>query len=75
MVRTIVTPENTHIELDIPAEYVGREIEITYLALDEMEKEKPKSKLGDFWGILSPEAAEELREHVKKSRDEWERDI
>lgn len=29
MVRTVVTPENTHIELDIPPEYVGKKIEIT----------------------------------------------
>ena len=32
MVRTIVTPENTHIELDIPVDYVGRKVEITFFA-------------------------------------------
>jgi hypothetical protein len=37
MVRTIVTPDNTHLELDIPVEYVGKRLEVTYLALDEIE--------------------------------------
>jgi len=75
MVRTILTPDNTHIQLDIPSEYVGREIEVTFLALDELKEDKPKKTMGDFWGILSDETADQLREHVKKSRDERERDI
>jgi hypothetical protein len=75
MVRTILTPDNTHIEFDIPAEYVGKTIEVTYLALDELKGEKSKKTLGDFWGILSNETANELREHVKKVREEWDRDI
>ena len=74
MVRTIVTPENTHIELDIPEEYVGRKLEITYQALDEEAKPGIKT-MADFWGILSDKTANELREQVKKTRDEWERDI
>jgi hypothetical protein len=74
MVRTIVTPENTHIEFDIPAEYVGRKLEITYQALDE-EPKAPKKTMGDFLGILSDKTANELREHIKIVREEWDRDI
>jgi hypothetical protein len=75
MVRTIITPGNTHIELDIPQEYVGKTLEIVYQALDEIEERQPKKTMGDFLGILSDKSANELRKHVKKVRDEWERDF
>ena len=74
MVRTILTPDNTHIELDIPVEYVGRKLEITFLPIDEYNSGK-KSTMADFWGILSDETTKELHSHINKSRDEWERDI
>ncbi len=75
MVRTIVTPENGHIQLDIPKEYIGKQIEVTFLALDELGVAKPKKTMADFWGVLSDETADKLREHVKETRSEWERDI
>ena len=75
MVRTILTPDNTHIELDIPIEYVGKPMEIIYQTLDESTIiNQPKKTMKDFLGILSDESAEELREHIKKTRDEWQRD-
>lgn len=72
MLRTILTPGNTHIELDIPAEYVGKRVEITFLPLDDMEN---KTTMADFWGILSDKTAKELHAHIDKSREEWDRDI
>lgn len=75
MVRTIVIPEGKHIQLDIPQEYVGKEIEITYLALDELTKKKPKVTMKDLWGILSQETGDAIQEHITKTRSEWERDI
>lgn len=37
---------------------------------------KPPEKLSDmFAGSISPEEADKLNEYIKKSRDEWERDI
>ena len=74
MVRTILTPANTHIELDIPAEYVGRKVEITCFPVDEY-KGNNKKRMSDFWGILSDETTKELHSHIIKSRDEWERGI
>jgi hypothetical protein len=76
MVRTIITPENTHIRLDIPKEYVGKEIEVTFLALDELVKDKPnKLTMADFWGIISDDTAQLLHKNAEQSRNEWERDI
>ncbi|WP_426669825.1 hypothetical protein ACPPVU_01015 [Mucilaginibacter sp. McL0603] len=74
MVRTILTPRDTHIELDIPAEYVGKKIEITYLALDELN-EKPPKTMSEFWGILSDKTSSELHKEIEKSRAEWDRNI
>ena len=73
MVRTIITPTNADVHISIQKEYIGKPIEITYLALEELEQ-KPVSKktMADFWGILSDETAEDLHKHVKQSRDEWE---
>lgn len=76
MVRTILTPNNTHIELDIPVEYVGKPLEITYQTINESAMQNPSKKsMKDFLGILSDKSAEELREHIQKTRDEWQRDI
>lgn len=75
MVRTVIIPENTHVQLDIPVEYVGKQIEITYLALDEFGLKPKKAKLGDFFGTISDEAADILRQHVNEVRNEWDRDI
>ena len=76
MVRTVITPENTHIQLDIPKEYVGKEIEVTFLALDELVKDKPtKLTMADFWGVISDDTAKLLQKKTEQSRDEWERNI
>ena len=75
MVRTILIPNDTHIQLDIPSQYVGKEIEVTFLALDELHKTGGIKKMGDFWGVLSDEAGNALRKHIDEARDEWERDI
>ena len=75
MVRTILVPDGTQIELDIPAEYVGREIEISYTALDEIKSPTEKKSMADFLGILSNKSAKELQTHITKLRNEWERGI
>ena len=75
MVRTIVVPDDTHIELDIPADYVGKKVEVTYSLLEEVETKRPKKTMDDFWGILSDKTASDMQAEIAKSREEWERDI
>jgi hypothetical protein len=72
MIRTIITPEHTDIHLSIPETYVGKTIEITFLALDELEQQ-PKKTLGDFWGLLSNEEYLQLKDHTQQARKEWNR--
>lgn len=77
MIRTVIRPDKSHIKLDIPKEYIGKEIEVTYLPLTEVTKPIVQSRktMKDFWNVLSDEGAEKLHEHVAKSREQWERNI
>jgi hypothetical protein len=74
MVRTVITPENTNIMLSIPDTYVGKRIEVTFLALDEL-MQQPQKTLGDFWGALSKEEGLLLKEYTQHAREEWNRDF
>jgi hypothetical protein len=76
MVRTIIIPDNTNVNLSIPSDYVGRRIEVMYYPVDELMEEKPLNtkNMALFRGILSKEEGNELQEYVKKSREEWDRD-
>jgi hypothetical protein len=75
MVRTIVIPEDTHIELDVPTDYIGKKVEVNFFLLDEIEDKSVRPTMGQFWGILSDETANDIRNEIKKSRDEWDRGI
>jgi protein tyrosine phosphatase len=73
MVRTIITPETNSVQLAIPKDYVGKEIEITILALDELAASKPISgTMADFWDIISDDTANTLHKDVEQARNEWE---
>jgi len=73
MESTIIIPKSTHVEFDIPVEYVGKKLEVIYPELDEPKKKE--AKWGDFLGILSKESGEAMQAEIAKMRDEWDRDI
>jgi hypothetical protein len=75
MIRTIITPANTDIHLSIPENYMGKPIEITYLALEELEQKTMPKTMADFWNTISDETAQKLHNNVINIRKEWERDI
>lgn len=68
MVRTIITPTDTHINLLIPNGYVGKPIEITFLALEELEQKHARKPMADFWGTISDETAHKMHEQLEQSR-------
>lgn len=71
MVRTVITPTDINITLSIPEDYVGKPIEITFLALEELEPKSPKKTMADFWGVISDQTAQTLHQQVEQSRSEW----
>lgn len=78
MVRTVLIPKDTNVHLSIPKNYVGRKIEVMCYPVDELVEENetisPKN-MSSFKGLLSSDEADQLQEYVKKSREEWDRDI
>lgn len=75
MVRTVITPNDTQIVVSISKEYIGKPIEITVVALDEIENPKSPKTMGNFFGILSDSEYESLKLHTESSRKEWDRDF
>lgn len=77
MIKTIVTPKNNRLYLEIPNKYIGREIEVLLYAKDEIIEEKAKSKktIADFSGVLSESDYQSLKSHTEQARKEWNRDI
>jgi hypothetical protein len=73
MVKTVVTPKNNSIYLDIPDNYIGREIEVLLYAKDELQEEnvKPKKNLVNFMGVLSENDYQSLKLHTEQARKEW----
>jgi hypothetical protein len=78
MIRTVLIPDNTDVHLSVPDDYVGRKIEVMCYPLDELVEKResaPPKSMSSFKGVLSAEEADQLQEYVKKSREEWDRDI
>ena len=75
MIKTTVIPQNNTYHLAIPNDYIGKKIEILFYALDEVaEQNTPpkKMKLSDkYKGIISKEQGQDLNDHIKQMRSEW----
>ena len=74
MMRTILIPEHTDIRLTIPEAYIGKPVEVTFLALEELERQ-PGKTMNDFFGLLSGDAYSLLKEHTEQARREWDRNF
>jgi len=79
MIRTLVTPDNQDISIHIPADYVGRQVEVLLYAIDELNQTTApiKKKPSDFRGKLNltEDQYQDFQQHLKDIRNEWERDI
>ena len=77
MIKTSVIPKENNLNLLIPNNYIGKEIEILMFAKDEIEVTKAKNKksFADFTGALSEQDYLALKSHSEQSRKEWNRDI
>ncbi len=77
MIKTIVIPKNNKLQVDIPDNYIGKEIEVLLFSKDELltEKTMENNSMARFRGLISSEEADQLQEYVEKSRNEWDRII
>jgi hypothetical protein len=74
MVRTTLIPKQNDVTVSLPDFYIGKTVEITFFALDELNPQ-PKKTLGDFMGMLPESDYQSLKTHTEKARKEWDRAI
>ena len=74
MLRTILTPASTNVNLSIPKEYLGKKVEILLFSMDEPKNEQIVKKMNwkKYKGIMSANRADEMQKYVEQSRNEWE---
>jgi len=77
MIKTVISPKKSTYPLPIPANYVGKTIEVLLYSIDEPveSKEKLTKKPSDFFGSLSQEAGDKFHTYINQSRTEWDRNI
>ncbi len=77
MIRTTIKPTNTDVHISIPDDYVGKNLEVLLYATDEPLDivSQEVNTMAKYKGIFSSKEADELQEYVRKSHEEWEKDI
>ena len=52
MIKTVILPQHNNYTLIIPDNYIGKEIEILFYALDELEEKNTQKNLWQIFGEL-----------------------
>lgn len=76
MLKTIITPQNTHVQLAIPEEYVGKQLEILVFKSEEVESNKSKHNSPGQWKgklKLTENQHQDFHHHINTLREEWNR--
>ena len=75
MIRTLVIPNQNNLVVQIPNNYIGKKIEITCIAIDEVEEitEQPLNLLSKYKGVLnlSGKQQAEFENYVNDGRAAW----
>jgi hypothetical protein len=77
MLKTVITPNESIYLLPIPANYIGKPLEVILYSCDEMSERKVSNdkRPSDFFGTLNAVEGEEFMTYVTNSRLEWNRNI
>jgi hypothetical protein len=77
MLRRIINPKESIYPLSIPANYIGKIVEVLIYSTDEIveNKESGRKKPSDYFGTLSISEGEKFLEYITNSRLEWDRNI
>ena len=76
MIRTLIIPQQQNISIQVPKNYVGKQIEVLLYAVDELEEEKitTSNNASKYKGIFSKEEGEKFNQYLNQARSEWDRD-
>ncbi len=82
MIRTHIIPESNNLQVTIPDNYIGKQLEVIVFSEEEdlHKNDSSNTKPGNiskFEGILnlSKERYEDFQQHAKDIRNEWEREF
>ena len=75
MLKSLITPCESTYTLSIPAQYIGKEVEVSLYPTGKVSENKnPNNKKpSDFFGSLTVAEGEKFQKHVANSRLEWDR--
>ena len=74
MIKTIIVPKSTDLHIQIPKEYVGKEVEVLlYKTEDSGLKEQVDASISKLRGSLNltEEQNNDFHQHAKNTRAEW----
>jgi len=76
MVTTRIKPASRRVEVEVPEEFIGQDVQIVMFVEQKKEEdhETPRT-MKDFWGVLSEEDYKALKAHTEQARKEWDRDF
>lgn len=73
MIKTTVTPADTDLHIVLPADYVGKKLEVILYSIEEAEGQdtakKTEKKPSEYAGSLSRNDAEKMLHHIEQSRN------
>jgi hypothetical protein len=77
MIKTTITPNTQTVFFEVPANYIGKEIEVLFYAKDELTEQtlKKTESAANFKGLLTLDEANKYDTFLKQARSEWERDF
>ena len=81
MILQVITPQKETFDLPVslPRNYLGKQVHCLFYIEEEANNitvpKSEKKKPSDFFGILTPEEGENFDKHIKRIRNEWDRDI
>jgi hypothetical protein len=77
MVKTLIVPTENILHIEIPNNYIGKEVEILLYAKEELidNKIESKKKASDFKNIFTKEEGKLFDTYISKIRNEWDRNI
>jgi hypothetical protein len=79
MIRKTITPDKQTVSIDVPENYVGKQIEVLVYATDELEEQKAdlKKNTPKLRGALklSDDQYKDFQQFVNVVRNEWDKAI
>ena len=79
MIRTVITPCDNMISIQLPGNYIGKKLEVLLYSFEEVKEETvyftDVRNASRFKGLLTDSEADKYHQYLQKARQEWDRNI